>query len=155
MSRARPLRDEPQSGRYPTGGYQQRQPSLERGVADQRDLKNDEPGKSGLRKCVAHGIAPKWRKGTYKDLAAESPQQLQTIDLHWHDLRHEYASRLVERGVPLAQVRDLLGHASIVTTERYDNQRLEALQAAAARLEEGKTFSATSDVVKPEVAASR
>lgn len=62
--------------------------------------------------------------------------------LHWHDLRHEYASRLVERGVPLAQVRDLLGHASILTTERYDNQRLEALQAAAARLEAGKAFDA-------------
>jgi hypothetical protein len=31
------------------------------------------------------------------------------------DLRHEYASRLVERGVPLAQVRDLLSHASILT----------------------------------------
>jgi hypothetical protein len=30
-----------------------------------------------------------------------------------------------ERGVPLAQVRDLLGHASITTTERYDNQKLE------------------------------
>jgi hypothetical protein len=56
------------------------------------------------------------------------------------DLRHEYASRLVERGVPLAQVHDLLGHASILTTERYDNQRLEALQAAVERLEEGKTF---------------
>ena len=40
-------------------------------------------------------------------------------------LRHEYASRLIERGVPLAQVRDLLGHASITTTERYDNQDLE------------------------------
>lgn len=95
----------------------------------------------------AHGIAPKWRTGTYKDLAAESLQQLQAIDLHWHDLRHEYASRLVERGVPLAQVRDLLGHASIVTTERYDNQRLEALQAAVARLEDGKTFSAMPDEV--------
>jgi len=46
----------------------------------------------------------------------------------------------VERGVPLAQVRDLLGHASITTTERYDNQTIEALQAAAKRLEEGKTF---------------
>jgi hypothetical protein len=55
-------------------------------------------------------------------------------------MRHEYASRLVERGVPLAQVRDLLGHASILTTERYDNQRLEALQAAVERLEGGKTF---------------
>ena len=48
--RARQLRDEPQSGRYPTRGYQQRQPSLERGAADQTDLKHEEPGTSGLRK---------------------------------------------------------------------------------------------------------
>jgi integrase len=83
---------------------------------------------------------PRWRKGAYKDLSAECQQRFRDINLHWHDLRHEYASRLVERGVPLAQVRDLLGHASILTTERYDNQRLEALQAAVERLEEGKTF---------------
>ena len=44
--RARQLRDEPQSVRYPTRGYQQRQPSLERGAADQTDLKNGEHGKS-------------------------------------------------------------------------------------------------------------
>ncbi|OLD20656.1 MAG: hypothetical protein AUJ01_03825 [Acidobacteria bacterium 13_1_40CM_3_65_5] len=50
---------------------------------------------------------------------------------------------LVERGVPLAQVRDLLGHASILTTERYDHQKLEALQAAVERLEGGKTFDVT------------
>ena len=49
VPRARPLRDEPPSGRYPTRGYQQRQPSLERGVADQTDLKHEEPGKSGHR----------------------------------------------------------------------------------------------------------
>lgn len=65
-----------------------------------------------------------------------------TNNLHWHDLRREYASRLVEKGVPLAQVRDLLGHASILTTERYDNQKLKALQAAVERLEEGKKFDA-------------
>jgi integrase len=56
-------------------------------------------------------------------------------DLRWHDLRHEYASRLVERGSPLSQVRDLLGHASITTTERYDNQTPEALFEAASRLD--------------------
>jgi integrase len=61
-------------------------------------------------------------------------------DLRWHDLRHEYASRLAERGVPLSPVRDLLGHASITTTERYDNQTLAALQGAARMLEDGKTF---------------
>jgi hypothetical protein len=42
--------------------------------------------------------------------------------------------------VPLAQVRDLLGHASITTTERYDNQTLATLQAAVGLLEAGKTF---------------
>jgi integrase len=88
----------------------------------------------------AHGVDPQWRKGSYKDLSAECQQRFRDINLHWHDLRHEYASRLVERGVPLAQVRDLLGHASIVTTERYDNQTLEALQAAVERLEAGKIF---------------
>ena len=46
-------------------------------------------------------------------------------------------------GVPLAQVRDLLGHASITTTERYDNQKQENLQLAAARLESGKSFDPT------------
>ena len=64
--------------------------------------------------------------------------------LRWHDLRHEYASRLVEHGVPLSQVRDLLGHASITTTERYDNQKPEALQEAAKRLETGGSFKIPS-----------
>ena len=41
--------------------------------------------------------------------------------------------------------RDLLGPASILTTERYDNQRLEALQAAVERLEGGKTFDPNID----------
>ena len=61
-------------------------------------------------------------------------------DFRWHDLRHEHASRLVERGVPLSQVRDLLGHASIVTTERYDNQRDQVLFDAVTRLETGEPF---------------
>ena len=91
----------------------------------------------------AHDFNPRWQKGRYKDLDTESRQRFREINLHWHDLRHEYASRLVERGVPLAQVRDLLGHASILTTERYDNQRLEALQAAVGRLEAGKELDAT------------
>jgi hypothetical protein len=41
-------------------------------------------------------------------------------------------------------VRDLLGHASITTTERCHNQMFAALQAAAQRLEAGKTFTIPS-----------
>jgi integrase len=89
----------------------------------------------------AHDVAPVWKSYNWTALTAECHAEFRRINLRWHDLRHEYASRLVEKNVPLAQVRDLLGHASITTTERYDNQKLENLQAAAARLERGETFT--------------
>ena len=91
----------------------------------------------------AHGIEPAWCRGS-KALTPESQAQFRAIDLRWHDMRHEFASRLVEKGAALSQVRDLVGHASIVTTERYDNQTFAALQKAAERLEAGKTFTFVS-----------
>ena len=47
-------------------------------------------------------------------------------ELRFHDLRHTFASRLVEGGVDLITVRDLLGHSTVKVTERYthSNQKL-------------------------------
>jgi integrase len=67
----------------------------------------------------AHGIRPKWKAYGWTALTPPTPPclaEFRRINLHGHDLRHECASRPVEKGVPLAQVRDLLGHASITTT---------------------------------------
>lgn len=93
----------------------------------------------------AHGHIPTWNpRLAYHGLSDESQEAFRGINLRWHDLRHEYASRLVEQGVPLAQVRDLLGHASITTTERYDNQTVANLKIAASKLERGRTFAPES-----------
>jgi hypothetical protein len=37
----------------------------------------------------------------------------------WHVLRHTFASHLVMRGVPIRVVMELMGHSSIVITQRY------------------------------------
>ena len=39
--------------------------------------------------------------------------------LRFHDLRHTFASRLAQAGVPLPAIQQLLGHASITMTMRY------------------------------------
>lgn len=45
--------------------------------------------------------------------------------LRFHDLRHTFASRLVERGVDIETVRDLLGHHSILITQRYVHSNID------------------------------
>ena len=51
-----------------------------------------------------------------------------------HKLRHAYATLLVERGVELDAVKDLLGHESIATTQIYLHASRERLREAASRL---------------------
>ena len=48
-------------------------------------------------------------------------------NLRFHDLRHTFASRLVESGVDLITVKELLGHSTVKITERYThpNQSLK------------------------------
>ena len=59
------------------------------------------------------------------------------VNFRFHDLRHTFASWLVQAGVPLTEVRDLLGHASIEMTERYAHLAPDRLRGAVARLEYG------------------
>jgi integrase len=55
----------------------------------------------------------------------------------FHDLRHTFATRLVMNGEDIITVRDLLGHSSVVTTQRYAHSGREDKRKAIARLSRG------------------
>jgi integrase len=55
--------------------------------------------------------------------------------LHWHDLRHTFASWAVQRRVSLYELKELLGHSSLPMVKRYAHLAPEHLRAAAAALD--------------------
>lgn len=51
-------------------------------------------------------------------------------DVRIHDLRHSFASFLVNAGCPIYEVKELLGHSQIKTTQRYAHLSQDRLMSA-------------------------
>jgi len=61
--------------------------------------------------------------------------------LHFHDLRREFACRLLESRAELHDVRDFLGHTNLTTTSRYLRSTAMRLERALRLLEDSQAAS--------------
>jgi integrase len=52
----------------------------------------------------------------------------------WHDLRHEYASAIIEQGATIQEAKEMMRHADIRTTERYLTAHKSRLHELAGKL---------------------
>lgn len=69
----------------------------------------------------------------YKDLKrsfAKACELAKIDDLHWHDLRHTFGTRLAEAGCSEATIAALMGHSDPATTRRYTHATDKAKRIA-------------------------
>ena len=72
--------------------------------------------------------------GNFRTAFEQACRTAKITDFRIHDLRHTYASKLVQRGVGITQIGRLLGHKTARMTERYAHLRVSDLDDAVARL---------------------
>ena len=100
--------------------------------------------KEKLTRAGVHYIIKKYGKTARQENKALIPEKISP-----HCLRHSKAMHLLQAGVNLVYIRDILGHVSVQTTEIYaradTRQKRDALEKAYVNLNEKETPDWTKD----------
>lgn len=64
----------------------------------------------------------------------EAARQTMGLAIRFHDLRHTFASWLLQSGADVMHVRDFLGHSSVSVTQRYAHLKTANLRDALGRI---------------------
>lgn len=105
-------------------------------------IRLDRSGKTGIRQMVplhpkVQAIAEGLPLGIGDRQLREAwdrAREQTGLDCRWHDLRHTCASWLVQAGVPIYTVAQMLGHSSTAVTQRYAHLAPQHLAEAVAKL---------------------
>ena len=83
----------------------------------------------------SNGKRPYWAQPIMRYHVAPASRRIQLQKrVGWHTFRHTFASRLLERGVDIMTVKELLGHSTVTVTMRYTHSNLDSKVAAVGKL---------------------
>ena len=123
-------------------------PLNEEAIETLRQWRVQNPNVSGIDKVFAATTS-------FKTAWSGILKAAQIKEFRWHDLRHHFASRLVQADVNLNTVRELLGHGSLAMTVRYahlgPDQKREAVALLCGRREEIPTAQPASGSAEVQV----
>jgi len=113
--------------------------------ADQ--TKTDEARQVRLNARSDAVLARRWKDGAeyvfesqnwshYQSAWEAAVRRAKIMNFRFHDLRHTFASWLVQKGRPLKEVQEALGHRTLTMTLRYAHLSADNLRAAVASLED-------------------
>ncbi|MBI4977319.1 MAG: tyrosine-type recombinase/integrase [Spirochaetes bacterium] len=99
------------------------------------------PSDAIRRETEIRGYSPRTRE-TYIDVninflqfCGKKPQDVVNEDVTVHSLRHSFAAHMLENGVDLRYIQEILGHASSKTTEIYTHVAKKSISMIKSPLE--------------------
>ncbi|HEX9487998.1 MAG TPA: tyrosine recombinase XerC [Gemmatimonadales bacterium] len=94
--------------------------------------RRDALGRTGTRDGRAVFVGRRGRRLSARGVQLAIKRLLSALargrDLHVHSLRHSFATHLLDAGADLRAVQELLGHASLSTTQVYTHTSVERLK---------------------------
>ncbi|MCX7013889.1 MAG: tyrosine-type recombinase/integrase [Candidatus Sumerlaeota bacterium] len=120
-------------------GRKQRPIPLNQGLSDalQKYLEVRPGGKTGSL-FISYLLKTLSPRGVEKALAKHARKAgIAAIKGHPHALRHSFGTGLHRRGVDIVEIRSLMGHGSVATTQIYVSVNAEELRDAVGKLDAG------------------
>ncbi|WP_460802678.1 site-specific tyrosine recombinase XerD [Microbacterium sp. GXF6406] len=85
-------------------------------------------GRSSARLFLGARGAPLSRQSAWLIIRAAAERAQLTVEVSPHTLRHSFATHLLQGGADVRVVQELLGHASVATTQIYTHVSVDALR---------------------------